>query len=447
MIQAILFILLITVGIGLPLTLVIAPRHNAIGRIGLSYLLGIGLFTLVMFVTNIMGLKFNLLHTILIFITMSLPLILLSFKQLKEYCKNVENRRKNFRLDKLEKITLAGLFFFMVSNFVNTLYWPVYIWDSLTLYDFRAKLFTGVGTIKDSIALLGDNWNGYYLGYPLLTSLSHSVVYILGGDNPQFIYSLFYLSLGLVFYGQLREFASRRSSLLFTLMLLTIPQIFNMSIVAYTNLPYMTYFSLGALYFYIWDKDGKKGYLILSALLVGMSTWVRSTEPFWLVILGLVILFAIIRKRYKDILVFPIFFFPIRQAWESFGLSSISFGSTVGQVTGATSVLVNYFSVQKLQDIINFLYKGVILVWGPVFILFLGAVIYSLTTRRIKSIYMIYLITFTILAMLLAGTYVFSFAFPQWSEIPDSASRMAMIFYPLFIYSTALVASRMNANI
>lgn len=435
MIQAITFILLITLGVGLPLTLWIAPKHNVAGVFGLSYLLGIGIFTLLMYITNLLGLRLTLLHSILIFLAFSLPLTFFLRYRIKNFWSDLRKLVKNFHPEPVEKITLGAIVFFVASSFVSTLYWPVYIWDALTLYDFRAHVFVLTGFIKSALGALG----GYYLGYPPLTSLSHAIVYLSGGGNPQFLYSLFYLSLGLVFYGLLREFISQKLSLLFTLMLLATLQVFEQSGIAYTNLPYMTYFSLGAIYCFMWDRKKNLGYLILSAVLVGLSVWTRAAEPFWLVILGMVVVTAIYRKRFLDIVTFAVFFFPIQQAWKNFQTLGMTQGSIVNDVAGPAAVLVNVLDFKRWQEVIAFLYQGVVITWGPIFILFLAAFIYATIAKKIKNTFLIYLIAFAVLAMLFVGTFIFSFTFPTWSQIPDSASRTAMIVYPLFVYSVALV--------
>lgn len=435
MIPAILFILLISLGIGLPLTLIIAPKHNVAGRLGLSYLLGIGIFTLLMYVTNLLGLKLTFLNNILIFIAVSIPLVFLARKKLINYWNEHRKSVKNFRPDLTEKIILFAIMFLVLSSFIATFYWPVYIWDSLTLYDFRAHLFSQTGFIKHA---LDASYNGYYLSYPLLTSLSHTIVYLTGGNNPQFIYSLFYMSLGLVFYGQLREFVSGKYSLLFTLVLILVPQIFNQSAVSYTNLPYMIFFALGAIYFYVWNKKRSTGYLMLSAILLGFSVWTRSVEPFWMGIFMLLILTSIFRKKFLDIFVFSFFFFPVQMVWENFKSLSTSAIPTTGIIRGSATILTKYFNFQKIGEVSNYVYQSVIHPWGLIFPLFLAVLIYSLIIGEIRNTYMIYLIVFVLLAMLFAGTYVFSFTFATWSQIPDSASRMAMIFYPLFMYSVAL---------
>ncbi len=435
MIQAITFILLITFGIGLPLTLLIAPKHNIIGRLGLSYLLGIGIFTLLMFATNLLGLKLTFANNILIFLFAATSLIFFGRMRLKGYWKDFKKSFKSFHPGLTEKVTIGAIGYFIVSSFANTFYWPVYIWDALTLYDFRGHLFAQTGFIQNTITSLNS---GYYFSYPLFTSLSHTIVYLSGGANSQFIYSLFYLSLGLSFYGLLREFISKKIGILFTLMLLTVPQIFNQSVVSYTNLPSMTFFSLGAIYFYIWDKKRTPGYLILSSLLVGLSTWTRSAEPFWLGIFMLVVLLSLLRKKILDILVFSIFFFPIQQMWKVCLSNVTSQTSTLGQISSYFSVLSNAFDFQRWTIVISFLYRNVVKNWGPVFILFIAVFVYSLIAKKIKNEFMIYLITFTLFAMLFVGTFIFSFTFPTWSEIPDSASRTAMIFYPLFVYCASL---------
>ena len=108
MMQAIIFILLITFGIGLPLTLLIAPKHNIAGRFGLSYLLGIGIFTLAMYITNLLGLKLTLLNNILIFLAFSLPLILFLRGRISNFWREIKSSIKNYHPDRTEKIILGA---------------------------------------------------------------------------------------------------------------------------------------------------------------------------------------------------------------------------------------------------------------------------------------------------------------------------------------------------
>ena len=436
MITAILFILLITFGIGFPLALWIAPKHNPTGRLGLSYLLGVGIFTLIEYITNLLGLKLTFGHSVLIFMVLSLPLTLFQRTRYKNFWNEFMKSNKNFHPGTAEKITLGAIVFFIVSSFVNTLYWPVYVWDALTLYDFRAHVFVQTGFIKSALAGLSSS---FYYFYPLLTSLAHSTVYLAGGQYPQFLYSMFYLSLALVFYGFLREFISQKLSLIFTLVLLTAPRMFEQSIISYTNLTYMTYFSLAVIYFYIWDKKRTGGYLILSAILTGLATWTRSLEPFWLATFGIIIVVSLYRKRFFDPILFAVFFFPIQQVWKIFQSSLGQGSSTVSEVTTSASFLANMFNIEKWAGVLSYLYGNVILLWGPLFVLFIAVSVISLTTKERRKWFLMVLITWGLLAFFAIATYGFTFYVGWYGGVSDSAARVSMVFYPLFVFCIALV--------
>jgi hypothetical protein len=334
----------------------------------------------------------------------------------------------------VEKAMLAIVAFLLASSFINALYWPVSLWDSVVLYDFRAHVFATSGFMKDAFI------DVYYFGYPLLTSLGHSIVYLAGGKYPQFIHSLFYLSLGIGFYGLLRELVSRKISLLFTLVLLAASPLFYHSLISYTNLPYTVYLSLGAICVYLWDKKKQVGYLILSALLIGLSTWTRSNEPFWAAILSVVFLVSIYRKRFLDIIIYSLIFFPIREAWLVFqGSLNNSAVSSAGQIAGYANIFSSVLNVQKWGQVIGYLYKYVAIPWGGVFAAFILACILVFFLKIQKKLFLIFFLTFTLLSVLVAGTFAFSLTVENWYRIGDAAQRLSMLFYPLFVYCIALV--------
>ena len=440
MIFSIIFVLLITFGIGLPLSLLIAPKGNLLGRFGLSFLLGIGLFTLAMYASSLLGIKFTLLNNLFLLILLFVPLFLFEKKRIKKYFTEFSRSAKNMDLTLEEKVILGVLGFFVLSSFINTFYWPVYSWDALVLYDFRGMVFAQTGFMKDAFI------TGYYLGYPLLTSLAHATVYLLGGRNPQFIYSLFYLSLGLGFYGLLREIISRRLSLLFTLALIVVPLVFEHSLISYTNLPYTSFLSLGAIYFYLWDKNRESGYLILSAILVGLSTWTRGVEPYWLAIFLVVVIVSFFRRKLFDIVIYSLFFFPIQQAWKIFQSNLLSLQqSTVGEVTNYAKDLLNVLDLNRWTLVIRYLYQYIISPWGAVFSAFILAFIYSFIVKKQKESLLIFLITFVFLSFLLMGTFIYSYTASNWMEIHDAANRMSMIFYPLLLYCIGIVIGKHKA--
>lgn len=434
MLIAILFILFVTFGIGLPFILLISRRFNLFMTLGLSFPLGIGIFTQAMFIANLIGVRFSLLNESLILLMFSAPLVFFGRAQIREFFMSLVRTFKQSNLSIVEKVMLGALVFLVVTSFINTFYWPVHIWDSVVLYDFRGHVFAMTGFMKDAFI------NGYYFGYPLLTSLAHTIVYLAGGKYPQFLYSLFYLSLGVSFYGLLREFVSRKLGILFTLILLIAQPLFYHSLISLTNLPYTVYLSLGAICVYLWDTKRDTGYLILSALLVGLSTWTRSSEPFWLAVLLIVFLVSIYRKKIWNILTYSLFFFPIYEAWKVFQNSLIgNGGSTVGEVAGYTRVLPTLFNIEKWGQILVYLYKYVVVPWGPIFTAFVLAVISAFLLKKQKKLFLIFFIIFVFLGVLIIGTFGISLTVDFWYRIGDAAERLSMLFYPLFIFYIVLV--------
>ncbi len=435
MIIAIIFILLITLGIGLPLVLLILPKRNFAVDIGLSYPLGIGIFTLMMFIANIFNFRFSLLNEFAVLLLLSVPLAFLTRKKIKHFFISLIETFRKSELSPVEKVMLGALIFLILTSFINTFYWPVHIWDSVVLYDFRAHVFAQTGFMKD--ALIDE----YYYGYPLLTSLAHTIVYLSGGRYPQFIHSLFYLSLGISFYGLLREFVSRKMGILFTLILLTVQPIFYHSLLSLTNLSFSVYLSLGAICVYLWDIKKERGYLMLSALLVGLSTWTRSSEPLWVAILLTVFLVSIYRRKIWGIIIFSLFFFPIREVWGVFQSSLNKTGKElVYRGLGEyIKLLFNSLSTIQWLKIIGYIYEHVIVPWGAIFPVFIFAIISLFLFKERKRFFLVFFITFVLLVVLVAGNVGLSLILEEWYRIGDAAQRLSMLFYPLFIFCIALV--------
>lgn len=441
MIISIILIFLVILGVGLPLVLLISPRQNFAISIGLSFPIGIGIFTLIMFVTNLIGIRFSLLNESLILLLSSVPLLLIAKKRIGRFFKDFVYSFKRNDLSLVEKVIVGALAFLIVSSFVNTFYWPVHIWDSIVLYDFRAHVFANTGFMKDAFI------NNYYINYPFLTSLAHTIVYLAGGEYPQFIHSLFYLSLGISFFGLLKEFISRKLSFLFTLVLLVTLPLFYHSQLSLTNLPFSVYLSLGAILIYLWDKKKETGYLILSAFLVGLSTWTRSVEPFWLGILIIVFMVSVYRKKVWNFAIFSLMFFPIHEMWKVFQSFIKNTGiSTATEISGYFKIVPSLFNMEKWGQVFTYLYKYVVMPWNTIFAAFILAVISALLLKKLRKLFLIFFIVFVLLFVLVLGTFSFSLTVDNWYLIGDAAERLSMLFYPLFVCSIALTFPRPDIN-
>ena len=267
-----------------------------------------------------------------------------------------------------------------------------------------------------------------------MTSLAHLWVYLLGGNSPVFIYSLFYLSLLLIFYGTLRRYSSRTISLIATLLLASTPLFFYQSMFAYTNIPYTAYIVSGTIYIFLWAKNGKKEYLILGALLTGLSTWTRSVEPFWLTNLFFVLAHSLYKKRYSAWVLYPAVFLTIQSPWRIFQKILIHVPYVTDQIRGSASTLIGKFNIERAGLVLSYLYSSVFTSWGLSAILFIIIIFVNFFSRQWKWNFEFLILIFANLLLLFLGTYVFSFGVNSWLLIPDSARRMSMFFIPLFYF-------------
>jgi hypothetical protein len=446
------FGILLIIIFGYLLSVVLVKEMRILERLGISFLLGLGVFTLLMFCYSTAGVRITLNSTLLA-LAMGTILLFVLLKLLKRKVSiNPLGIVKSFStFSRLEKIIVFMIAALGIGSLIITTYFPVYIWDSLALYDFRGKIIAQQGFYTQIV----KNFM-YFDGYPLFTSLSHTLVYIFGWTNPQFMYSFMYLAFILIFYGNLREFVNRKVSLIASLLLATIPIIFDHSTFAYTNLPYTIFLATGSIYLFTWFSKKKPiGYLILSAVLVGLSTWTRSAEPFWMVNIFVLAFLSMYRfKKYLfPTLIYIISFLLIKEPWSSVIYyqpvsTSIGNASPITAEAGwyATTLLRTTFNQARIGEVAVFIYQNVIVSWFPLLFLFLFCVFVNFRGFLKKNNTFILAMILLHFALLLYGTYRFSFNDSSWSLIPDSARRMAMFFIPLMIYYVGLSFGRVSIN-
>jgi len=421
--------ILLTVIFGLLVSLVISIKIHPLERLGLSYVLGVGLLTFLMFIGYLVGLKFTLANTLIILLVSIILLLILTGKSLKSYFYELKTLRKFPKLSPLEKLIIFILVGLLIYSFIYSLYWPVADWDALALYDFRAKLFAYTGGMEEGIN------RGYFFGYPLLISLADAWIYLLGGDNPKFVYSLFFFAFALMFYGAIRRIGSRKMALLAVLLLVTTPSIFAHSMIVYTNLPYTIYLVMGAIYLYFWLVRKEVRYLALSGLLTGLSTWTRSTEPFWLTNLIIVFALFLYKRKPSTILLYLLFFLPIQQAWKIYESQMAGkVFSTASQISVSLSTVLTGIDFDRVQQVLGYLYQNVISSWYLIFILFLVIIFLQIKNLFHQKNFIFLIIISLNFLLLLVGTYIFSFHYSVWERIPGSAERMSMFFLPMFLF-------------
>lgn len=428
-------ILLLILLFGFLLTYLITENMQLLERFGLALPMGLGLITLFMFCYSTIGIKITL-NSLIITLIISNSLTLFLVKIFK---RKINIFLKISKLTNFEKILTTSVFGILLLSLLIASYFPIYIWDALALYDFRAKVIADFGFYSQ----IAKNYY-WFDGYPLFTSLSHAIIYLSGGTNPQFLYSLMFSSFVLVFYCLLRQYINRTQSLVVTLILSTTPAIFDHSTFSYTNLPYSIFLSLGSIYLFIWFSKYKgSGYLVLSAILTGLSTWTRSTEPFWAI--NIIFLFILLiykfKKYFLPFFIYVVTFFLIKTPWSYVNYYILNQASTnkpsliVSEASNYLGALTGTkLNLDRIWEVFEFIYKNVITSWYPLLFLFLLMIIVNIKNilKTKNSIFLLMIIMY--FGFLIYATYVYSQSVSYWKDIPDSARRMSMFFMPMMIY-------------
>jgi hypothetical protein len=435
---------LLIISFGYQLSKILLPNKESLEHISLGYFLGIGVFTYIWFLLNWAGIPYNLISGFVILLLLNLVLFIV-YKLLFK----TEKRKPAISLsffegfDTIQKILLGVIIFLCISALIQTIYWPVRYWDSLVLYDFRARVFAQTGFMQEAIS------RGYFFGYPLLTSLAHTWVYLLGGSNPSFIYAILYISLLVNFFFNLNKLNIGKTSALFLTASVAIsPRLFDHTQWADTNLPYSIFIILGSVYFYFGIKDKQFGSYVVSALLIGLGIWTRNTEPFWLSYTVLAIFLAIIIRKWYWPFVYTGLVAFFMMPWRIF--QSIYGGggdvNVVNQVVSTTSDITQNLQISVLEPAFIFVMQNVVKMYQIYFIL-LAFIVLAKVLRGSKKWIFTILIFFN-LVLTYAGTIIFVKFQPTWQSIPDSLSRMVMFIPPMIIFLLAELLSEIgNVNI
>lgn len=420
--------------LGYLITSLVWPKRSLLENLSYGYLIGWPLFTLSLFLGNLLGLSFGLSPSTLLILV--LILVVLVLRYLLRVPRKFNLAVPNWSSFKsLDRVLLSAVLLSIVVLVVIDLYGVVSDWDAITLYDFRAQMFAQYGGMSEAITAQG----GYFYSYPLHTSLVHAWYYILGLVSPMTYYAGLFISFITVFYYSIRRFSSRTKSLIATLMLIVSPHLFWHAQIAYTNLPYSIYLGLGTIFIFSYSRSHLRSDALFAAIFTGLSLWMRSVEPFWLINIVVLLGLTLWRRQYLDTLLSLIIFVPLERVWKlftAFSQGSSSAGNIVSQATGTLSIVTSQASV--LPVVIPYFLHNAVKPFASVILLLGIMVAYKIFTRSRDWLGEFMVAGYFALAFY--GTYIFALTQPYWNQIPGSLERMMMfisipIIY-IFTYST-----------
>lgn len=442
-------------------------RLTLLEKIGLSCFLGSAWLTLWLFILSCLGnipFSSSLIVYILTFSCIGLGL-LVWWSGKRSFCWPQVQRfwQQPSRLEKILIVSLITICFFtLVENWI----WPITDWDSIAFYDFRAKIIVATGFIQG-----GQDLN-YFFGYPPYTSFLHAASYVFGISQSKVWYSWIYASFLLVFFAVLRKKVGRARALLGTLIVATQPLFFDHAMIAYTNLAYVAFLTLGIIYLWQWWERSCASDLVLGILLITLSTWVRLAEPFWIV--GVLLVAANIWRKRKQWMIGVgclVLLWIGKSMWPTYIARFDTLPNAI-QVTNATksvlptsqssgSLLLSIYQklvllfpslitfrsyeqalfkppqvlIQHFVAVASYLNFAVLPVFGWVLIPFTFALIANLQKKDLwKANYHQWVTIFLLLGMVWLGTYIFSFLFETWDQIGGSAARMTMFVPSLMVF-------------
>jgi len=410
---------------------------NKIELIGLSILIGSGVTTYAIF------LAYDYLHVLinrqLVFKTLLFLSLLfgslwaVTGKYKSIFYEKVSFRFKDFinwKKNPLGTLFIITIFLTLTLLTIGNLFWPIIDWDAIALYDFRALVISATGSFEDGIR------RGYFLQYPPYTSLLHTISYLVGFTRAKLWYSFLYLAMILSFYGVVRRDRSKNQALFGSVVLMLSPVLLNGAQMAYTNLPYTIFISLGYLYILSWIKARQKSYLLVGGLLTAFSTWVRLAEPFWFFSVLLIILGVIIHRKHIVSAIFSLLaIYLLKYPWVAFVAQkqSLKIPEAIVLLPATLGGFDPLLLLVRIPEVTAFFIKNtlsIFYIYLPPLLIILF--IYFTKRRWLKLAES--MVFFIPLGMIFVGTLLFSVTFPEWKSIPDSAARMSMFLIPIIIY-------------
>ena len=312
---AVLFIL------GFSCTSLISLKNKLLFRVGLSFPLGFGLNSLIMFLLDIAGIPINNIMLIMgIDLLLSLVFIGLTVYIQKPKLKELQN---NFQVKELFPVNLAWVFLVTAIFFVayvliyKTVFWPVTTYDSVNGYDFLAKVIRHEGSFNNSIFSKEFPLSSVRSYYPPLVPLNLSIAYLAGFSNTKIVMAFYFASIIIAFYAILKHETNHLSAAFFTLLLIITPEFAAFSALSSPNPPCTFYSAIGLLSFYHWYKTDQLRFYTIGLLLIFFALWTRTETVIFAISSGLLILLkSIHHKKFKLLLIYGFLIFVALAVWQ-----------------------------------------------------------------------------------------------------------------------------------
>jgi len=276
----------------------------------LSFPLGAGVLTWLIFVSSFVGMSVSLSASLGIWVVATLSAgVYLVLRKKSDPGVPITSASKGASLAALGKAGLAGsLVLFGLSLFL-TVGRAQAGWDAMAIWSAK-----GYGIALEGSIQAGRHWGEHGLSYPLNIPLLISFFAEVDGDilpGSKLIFPLFYASL---IVGCYRFWRRQRVpgpfSSLGLLTLASVPVVYDHATLGYANLPEACYLVLGCLYAVEGSLSQSSGMQLMSGILLGLAVWTRP-EGVVLVLLSVFVLILTLKLVGRAHLRWAIWLLPV----------------------------------------------------------------------------------------------------------------------------------------
>lgn len=353
------------------------------------------------------------------------------------------------RLSLLEKVIVTSIVIVIGTSFFITLNKQSYAWDSVALYDARAKFLLDGYRWRD-FKSFGDfdidlNAN-YYYSYPPGTSLLHFAIKSISSSIPvSFIYSIV---LAIIVYAtyKISFIKNRPLILLSTLIVTTSPIIYSLSTIEYTNIFFSGYIMISVYWILRYLQSRDKAFLYIGAAMLVSSSWFRYIEPIWLLVIASAAFTSFVDKKTIKPYILPILLVILDYVVWKYYLTSL--GSRIVNLSSSTASnwVDRFFGI--FNGTIFYVFRIMLNSWSilVLHLINLGYFYLLLFLRRIKyNVFALYLANFSLLsiAYYFFGVYYVSFNEAWWPAMADSINRSSSFLIPIGVVLSAYMYNSM----
>lgn len=253
-------------------------------KLSLSFAIGLGLLTILMYILGLLKIPLNLTMIVLAVAGM-IALISLYLLYIKTFCLtrceiNTIFNFKTLQFSWLEKLLLGMIGLKVVFAFFTALVKPLVDVDAFQFYSIVAKAIYFSGNFFDPYL------SQFFSDKPAFPFIAQGWAFIgLGTINDalfKILTPVMFICFILIFYSTLNRYYPRWFCLLFSFFLCSLPFMLYHVTTAYSDFPVTFYYSIGTLYLFLFMKEFRenkttaRNYFLLSFLLLAISLWVKK---------------------------------------------------------------------------------------------------------------------------------------------------------------------------